>query len=337
MTYKYDCYLITGATGYLGKGVVSKFIKAGKHVRALVLPHDTVAKELPFGTELCYGSVDDAASMQSFFAGDLSNACLIHCAGIVSIATRPNPLLWEVNVKGTKNVMQLAFERGVAKVVHVSSVHAIPEKKKHEQMCEVSHFSKKNVIGQYAKSKAEGTQAVLEYAKLGLNVSIVHPSGLIGPYDQGKSNAAYSIISYCNDKLPAAVSGGYDFVDVRDVIEGIALCSEKGERGECYILSGHYASIPHIFKILKKEGYGKRIPSLPLWFMKILSPFFELHSVVRKQPLYLTPYSAYTLGSNSSFSRKKAAEKLGYRPRPLSDTLHDMVRYLADSGIIRKR
>lgn len=331
---KYSFYLVTGATGYLGRVITDKLRAHGAYVRALVMPDDKTADELPPGTEIKYGRVDDAASMEGFFAGDLSGACLINCAGIISIATRRDPMLKKVNIDGARNVIDLCMERGVARVVHVSTVHAIPAKPYGETITEAKEFSPLFVRGHYAKSKAAATQYALDAAKKGLDISVVHPSGIIGPYDGGRSNIAAAVISFCKRKLPAAVRGGYDFVDVRDVADGIISCAENGRAGECYILSGHYASLPDIFGHLSRIGYGREPRYLPLWFVKILSPFFELDSLLKRKPLFLTAYSAYTLGCNAVFSHKKATRELCYSPRSLKRTLDDMAAWLCEKGLI---
>lgn len=332
---KFDRYLITGATGYLGKTIINKLLSAGENVRALVLPGDPMIKELPETVELTYGNVENSQSMKEFFSGDLSNACLIHCAGIISIASKKIKKLWRVNILGTKHVIDQCFIHGVSRVVHVSTVHAIPEKKKGETITEVSSFSADKVKGQYAKSKAFGTGYALRAAEEGLDLSVVHPSGIIGPYDS-KGNISSTILSFCNRELPAAVVGGYDFVDVRDVSDGIIACAKSGKRGNCYILSGHYATLPTILSYISSLGYGKEPKYLPLWLVKMISPFFELGCILRKKPLFLTPYSAYTLGSNALFSHEKASKELGYHPRDLKESLKDTVAWMKEKRLINE-
>ena len=96
------------------------------------------------------------------------------------------------------------------------------------------------MIGPYAKTKAEATQAVLEAVKQGLNAVVVHPSGIIGPYDNGNNHIVKLAKDYISGKLLAGVIGGYDFVDVRDVAKGCIAAVDKGEVGECYILSNRF-------------------------------------------------------------------------------------------------
>lgn len=324
----YDLYLVTGATGNLGSVIIDQLTEAGRKVRALVLPDDPMSKKLPADVELCFGSVADAHSLASFFEGDLTNACLIHCAGIISIATTPSASLKKVNIQGTNNILELCKEKNIGRMIYVSSVHAIPERPNKEMMDETDFFGVQRLKGSYAKSKSTATKSVLDAAKNGLNVCVVFPSGILSPFDPGRGNIASVIFSYRKNTLPAAIKGGYDFVDVRDVAQGIISCSENGRTGECYILSGHYASIKDILEYIRSTSGGKRMYYMERWFVMALSPFFEFSSMIRRKPLYLTPYSVYVLGSNANFSRKKAEQELGYRPRALASTLQDILKLI---------
>lgn len=334
----FSLYIVTGATGYLGGTVVKKLVDQGYSVRALVRPGSRSSGKLPEQVQRVEGRVDDRASLEPLFQGDMSNACFIHCAGMISIASKHSERLWQVNVEGTRNVMELCMAHKVKKVVHVSSVHAIPERDKGLEMQEVIRFSPSAVVGDYAKSKAAASALVLDKAQAGLDVSIVQPSGIIGPFDRSGGSVTETIVSYCNGKLPAGIDGGYDFVDVRDVADGILACCEKGRRGECYILSNRYVSVKEILDTLSQNMNQRRIKLfLPLRLIRPAAPLCEWFSRIRKKPLFLTPYSVYTLGSNALFSHEKASRELGYRPRELSDTLRDMVQWLTETGRIKRR
>ena len=321
----YSQYLITGATGNLGRVIMQKLLRRGESVRVLVMPGDKLAERFPPKIRVCYGNVEEKESLRSFFAGDLRDACLIHCAGLVTIATHAHPKLWNVNVDGTRNIMELCSEHTVGRVIYVSSVHAIPEERRGDLIRETSDFSPDQLKGHYAKSKAAATTIAMRAFQAGLNLSVVFPSGLLCPNDQGKSNISGAILSYCKGKLPFAVKGGYDFVDVRDVADGILSCADLGRPGEGYILSGHYATIKNILSYVQRMICGRRVVYLPLWLVKVFAPILERVRELQKKPLFLTPYSVYVMGSNAFFSRKKAEAELGYCPRKLTVTLKDMV------------
>lgn len=253
---------------------------------------------------------------------------MIHTAAIISIAEKVTPKIYQVNVEGTKNVIRLCRQHQVRRLVYVSSVHAIPEVADRATLVEVSSFSKELVEGAYAVTKAEASQAVLEAAQAGLDAVIVHPSGIIGPYDKGNNHVVQLIQLSLAKKLPAGVKGGYDFVDVRDVAEGCLLAAEKGQAGHCYILSNRYFTVGELLSYVQRVEGGRKIPCLPMGLAKLFAPLFAWLAKLRHtRPLY-TKYALYTLSGYCHFSHDKATSELGYRPRDMQDTVRDTIAWL---------
>ena len=326
-----ELYLVTGAAGHLGNTIVRKLLAAHKEVRAFIIPGD----HMPLTSDLLTvieGNVCDKKSLKPFFANrGNKKTYVIHCAGIVSIASKYQQKVYDVNVNGTKNVLDLCLAEKVDKVVHVSSVHAIAELPAGQTIKETSTFDPDKVVGLYAKTKAEASAYALSLADKGLDISIVHPSGIIGPYDYGHGHLQQLIIDYMNHGLTAIVKGGYDFVDVRDVADGIIACCQKGRKGECYLLTNQYYSVFEIMKLLHEITGRKEIKTvLPMWFAKMSAPLAEIYYKIKKQPPLYTSYSLYTLTSNALFSHEKATKELNYQPRPLQETLQDTVDWLVE-------
>lgn len=323
-------YLVTGAAGHLGRVIVQKLCAEQKKVRALVLPTETHL--FTQAVEVCLGDVTKPETLPPFFACEPNQALVvIHCAGIVSTTSKYNQMLYDVNVTGTKNIIASCLAHQVARLVYVSSVHAIAEKPRGEVIREVTTFSPNLVVGQYAKTKAQATADVLAATKEGLNAVIVHPSGIVGPYDYGKGHLTTLVTEYYQGKLTAGIAGGYDFVDVRDVAQGILLACEKGRRGECYLLSNHFYTIKEVLTLLQQISGRQKIKTyLPLFILKTTAPLAEYYYKFRKQtPLY-TPYSLYTLTSNANFSHEKATRELGYQTRRLELSLRDTIDWLKE-------
>ena len=229
-------YLVTGAAGHLGTALLRELGKDGAEVRALCIKGE---KNLPENARIFYGNVCDRDSLNDFLAvEDPSNAILIHCAGIVSISSHFDQKVYDVNVGGTKNMTDECLSRGIGRMIYVSSVHAISERKDGGIMTEPESVDPDNVKGLYATTKAIATNYVLSASSRGLNASVVYPSGIIGPYDHGNSHTNTMVVDYLCHRLTSAVRGGYGFVDVRDVAKGIVSCAEKGQKGEGYIQIG---------------------------------------------------------------------------------------------------
>lgn len=321
-------YIVTGAAGHLGNTIVRMLRKKGEMVRGLILPSEQ-GRKLP-GVHYIVGDVRDKKSLAPLFAHTEDREVVVfHTAGIIDISDHVSKAMYTVNVLGTRNVVELCKEQQINRLVYVSSVHAIPEKNKQlEVLQEVDHFSADEVEGGYAKTKAMATQLVLDAAKEGLNAVVVHPSGILGPYDSSGNHLVQMVKDYIRGKLPACVNGGYDFVDVRDVANGCLAAAEKGQAGECYILSNRHYEVKDVLRMVKSLQGGRKIPTLPMWMAKAAAPVMGLHAKRKKErPLY-TKYSLYTLKSNDRFSHDKATKELDYHPRDLFQTIRDTISWL---------
>lgn len=330
-------YIVTGANGFLGNNIVRKLVEDKENeVRALVLPNDTVKSLDGLNCKIYYGDVTKEETLESIFnIKENVEIFVIHCAAIVYIKTKYNEKVYDVNVNGTKNIIKKVLEKN-AKLVYVSSVHAITEKPNNETITETKDFNPNKVKGQYAKTKAETAKYVLEMVKTkNLNACIVHPSGIIGPYDFGNSHLTQLIMDFASGRLTACVKGGYDFVDVRDVADGVINACHKGQKGEWYILSNRYVEVKELLDTISEIRNTKKIKTiLPMWLAKLTAPLSEIYYGILKQPPLYTKYSLYTLNSNSNFSNEKAKLELDYKTRELKETIKDTVTWLKENNRI---
>ena len=320
-------YIVTGANGHLGNTILRILQQQKQKVRGLILPDEE--GRLKGGIVYYRGDVRDRDSLRPIFMNTWGDEIIvIHTAGIVDISDEVTERMYDVNVNGTKNILALCREYGVGRLVYVSSVHAIPEKGQFQVLQEVKDFSADEVVGGYAKTKAEATQAVLRAAEEGLNAVVVHPSGILGPYDTSSNHLVQLVVDYAEGRLPACVKGGYDFVDVRDVAEGCLAAVDKGKAGECYILSNRHYEIRDILEMIRSMQKVRRVPTLPMWMARAAEPLLAWYAKRKKRrPLY-TRYSLYTLCSNDRFSHDKATEELNYHPRDLYQTIRDTIAWI---------
>jgi dihydroflavonol-4-reductase len=323
--------MITGIGGHLGNTVARELLATGETVRGFAQPNEDVTMLYGDAVSIVRGDVRDKNSMEPLFFGlkPEDEVYFIHCAGIVSVASKYDQRVVDVNVRGTENVVSLCKEHNVKKLVYISSVHALPELPHGNVIHEVEGFHAEAVIGLYAKTKAAATQIVLDAARAGLDATVIHPSGIIGPNDYGNGHLTQMVINYLNGSLTACVEGGYDFVDVRDVADGIIAATSKGKKGECYILSNRYIPVRELLNTLSRITGGKKITTvLPLWFAKFTAPLAELYYKIRHESPLFTRYTLYTLTSNARFTYEKARRDLGYKPRDINATIRDTVAFL---------
>ena len=243
-------YIITGANGFLGNNIIRKLEQEkNSEIRAFVLKGESIKSLENLKCKIYYGDVTKKESLASVFENtDGKEVFVIHCAGIVYIKSKYNPLVYNVNVNGTKNIIDKVLNIN-AKLVYISSVHAIPEC--NGVITETVDFDPNRVEGLYAKTKAEAAKYVMDAVNTKkLNACIIHPSGIIGPNDYGNSHLTELVKEVASGKLFACVKGGYDFVDVRDVAEGVINACNKNTKGECYILSNKYITIKELSDII---------------------------------------------------------------------------------------
>ena len=324
-------YIITGACGHLGSALVRQLSAQGAAVRGLRLPGEKgVAAR---GVRYIEGDVTDLASLEPLFRNLESGAVdVIHAAGVVDITGEDLPVLSRVNVGGTANVVRMCRKAGVRRMVYVSSVHALSGCGSGKVIGEEQRFSPAAVDGGYARSKAAATQLVLDAAAQGLDAVVVHPSGMLGPYDCCRNHLVQLVGDYLQNRLPACVQGGYDLVDVRDVAQGCLAALDKGVKGQCYILSGKYWEIRQVLNMVRDIAGGRKLVCLPLWLARAVLPAVGLDARLRgRRPLY-TRYSLRTLGCGDHFSHAKATWALGYTARELSATLRDTIAWLESAA-----
>jgi dihydroflavonol-4-reductase len=330
-------FFVTGAYGHLGNVVIRDLLNRGARIRALIHPSDLSDERFNFPVELYRGDLRSRESIKAAFIHQPDEQLVvIHLASLISTFKGGFNRLYRTNVVGTKNLLELAVANNAIRFLYVSSVHALTEPPLGVINHERTDFNPNFVKGTYAKSKAMASQLVLSYMNK-LDVVMVHPSGIIGPFDYRHSPTNQVFFDYLNGKLPLIIKGGYDFVDVRDVSSGIINALLNGKRGENYILSGAYTTIENMIGILSKIAKNKAPKVLPLWIAIIVAPFVEAWAKMSKRQPLFTPYSLYTTRSNGLFSHEKARVAFDYCPRPLADSLKDIYEWYFDSVMHPKR
>ncbi|MBP3338283.1 MAG: NAD-dependent epimerase/dehydratase family protein [Lachnospiraceae bacterium] len=324
-------YLVTGAAGFLGSTICRQLVERGEKVRGFVLPGDKSVKYLPEEVEICEGDVCDVASVRKFFTvPEGMESIVLHIASIVTVSPDYNPLVMDVNVTGTKNIIKLALEKEECKkMVYCSSTGAIPELKK-GKIKEVSYFDEDQVVGCYSRSKAIATQAVMDAVKTqGLNACVVHPSGILGPEDYAVGETTKTLIDIINGEMPMGIDGSFNLCDVRDLAAGTIAAADRGRKGQCYILGNEEVSFREFAKMVCDESGCKPINKfLPIKIANMIASVLEKRAKkTGKMPL-MTTFSVYNLARNNKFDSSKAKKELGYTTRSYAETIRDEIAWL---------
>jgi dihydroflavonol-4-reductase len=311
--------IVTGGSGHIGNVLVRALLSKGYKVA--VIDRDPRDKALE-GLDIEYyqGDIRDLDFLTKIFK---KAKYVCHLAGIISIATGNEKLLYDVNVEGTKTVIEACKRAKVQRLLYTSSIHALYEPPKGipiiEKLAKI-----KNIKGEYAKTKILATREVLKASKEGLDTVVVYPSGIVGPYDFRHSEFGSLIKDARKYSKVFYIEGGYNFVDVRDVAKRIILALEKGKTGEGYLLAGQSISIFQLFLALARitKTPGPKIKA-PTWIVKFLAPIAEFfYKILKKKPVF-TEYAIDVLHSNHLTDSSKAEKELGYKVRDIYKTIQD--------------
>ena len=319
--------LVTGGGGRLGNVLVRTLLDKGGRVRVLEpgAPHESL-----------HGLDVDFRSGSVLEPGDVSAAAdgvdvVYHLAAKIDLNPKKDPMLFPINVEGTRMVVDTCLTRGL-RLVHTSSHHAIEREPLDQPLTEERPLAL-NEKCDYHRSKAIGETIVLDACRRGLDACIVSPGSMIGPYDYEPSLIGKALIDMYFGRVPVLLDLLSDYVDVRDVSEGMVAAAEKGRVGERYLLTGDVVPILDMVS-LYGELTGAKVPTraLPLWFGWALLPFALAGSVVTKQDPFITADMLRASVSNAVVSRDKAERELGYTIRPLRDSLSDAVEWYRERG-----
>ncbi|MDQ4082397.1 MAG: NAD-dependent epimerase/dehydratase family protein [Actinomycetota bacterium] len=300
--------LVTGATGFLGRHLVSHLVERGDEVRALVRARSDAGGLERLGVAPVRGEL----SPEDVRAAASGCALVFHLAGLVSHERKDLDRLLEVNVAGTRGVLAGA-ERG-ARVVHVSSVAALgPVPEPRAVADEGQRFPPWAGRFPYAASKRAGEDVALRAASEGRDVVVANPGFLLGPGDVNHVST-WHVGRYLEGTLRIHTPGGLSNVDARDVAAGLVALAGRGRRGERYILTNREGNLSHrdfFRRVADVTGVRRRMVSVP-------------RAIAWRTPLAPWPLKAGEVRAAANwwfYDPAKAERELGFRTRPLAETL----------------
>ncbi|MHC8315015.1 NAD-dependent epimerase/dehydratase family protein [Pseudomonas sp. LB3P31] len=318
--------LVTGAKGHLGNTLVRALLNQGYKVRAGVRD---ITNHTPFAgldCELVYAELLDGPAMLKALAGvDV----LFQVAAVFKHwAKHPQAEIVEPNVCGTRSVLQAAAQAGVKRVVYVSSVAAIG----HDgSALDESHWNDE-AGNAYYQSKILSEQMAWQTAdELGLWMVSVLPSAMVGPNATLLTDSMKFLESVRLRQLPLDPGFHFNFVDVRDVAQGLILAAEKGRAGQRYILANeHSSSLADLIEAANTLWPGYRQPpQAPRWLLVCIAWLQERAARLTGRPAQLLLSQVRLFHDvRQEYSIVKAKTELGFNPRPPQETLMSSLVYL---------
>lgn len=284
--------------------------------------------------EIFYGDILDRDSLRPALSGVDG---VIHLAAKISIMGDPDGTVERTNVLGVKNIAEMAFECGVKRFVHISSIHAFETHLVGDVIDENSPRVDRRAP-RYDQSKNRGELELRKVMAKGLNAIIFHPTGVIGPYDFAPSRMGNVFLDLINKKIPALIDGGFDFVDSRDVAKLAVMGLTKGKSGENYIISGRYFTVRDLAEIAGNiSGIKPPRMTTPMWLAKLIAPFAEIFVKITKTEPLFTRESLYALGANRVISHAKANRDFGYFPRDIRESVSDIYESFYNTRVLKRQ
>jgi len=321
---------VTGASGHIGSNLIRELIRKGHQVRVLYHKDNSGFEGLP--VEVIPGSMNDQDALTRLVTG---TDIVFHLAAQISINGKNDKRLLDKNIEGTRNIIEAIRRSGNMRLIHFSSIHAL----EHEPLDQVMDENRPLALTDpiyYTQSKAYSEQIVLKAVTNGLDAIILNPTAVIGPFDFKPSLMGQAIVRFYKGRLPALIPGGYDWVDVRDVVQAAINATTKGKTGKRYILSGQWKTIKTLGQEVHYLG-GRKIPCIrvPFWLAIAAVPLFRLLAWLSGRiPLYTYESLHIIKNGNPAISSLLARNELNYQPRPFEGTVKDTVAWYRENGYI---
>ena len=320
---------MTGATGFVGAHVARLAADAGAELRLLVRTTSN-RTHLPSDAELITG---DLRAPEAFRAALQGCDALIHVAADYRLWV-PDPAdMYKANVEGTRELLRLAREAGVPRVVYTSSVATMGFRKDGTIVDESTPVSEANMIGHYKRSKWLAEQVAIEAARAGQQVILLNPTTPIGSMDTKPTPTGRIVVDFLNRNFPAYVETGLNLVDVHEIARAHLGALEAGRPGERYILGGENLTLK---QILDRLGQLTGLPSpkmkVPHAVAMAFAYFDETITGKLRGKEPRATVEAVRMGRKMMFaSSAKAERELGFQVLPVEHALHEACRWFIEN------
>lgn len=322
--------LVTGANGFVGSAVMRNLMEHGHDVRVFVRPENNRMNLQGCDVEIVEGDLRDMESLKKAVFG-CNN--LFHVAADYRLWIPDPEVMYNINVKGTVNILRAARDASLENIVYTSSVATLGLHSDGSPANEESPVTLENMIGHYKRSKYLAEQEVHKMIHEDkLPVVIVNPSTPIGPRDIKPTPTGKIILDSMQGRLPAYVDTGLNIVHVDDVAEGHYLAFKYGTIGERYILGGENLSLHSILEAVALIT-GQAPPRLRLPHNLVIPVAWCMErwaTISGKVPM-ATVDSVRMSRKLMYFSSEKAVKYLHYKPRPALDAIRDAITWFADN------
>jgi dihydroflavonol-4-reductase len=326
--------LVTGATGFVGFHVARFLSGKGFSVRALVRKESDRKSLDALGIEIVTGDVRDCDSVYRALEGCSQ---LYHLAADYRLWVPDPTVMYDINVRGTRNVMEAALRRGVERVVYTSTVGALAASRDGRPANEETPVGIEEMVGHYKRSKFIAEGEVRGFAGKGLSAVIVNPSTPVGEMDRRPTPTGKMIVDFLSGRMPAYLDTALNFVDVEDVAEGHWLAAERGRTGERYILGNRNITLREFFEILGKAA-GRKAPKVRLPYLPVLIAAYVDEAIAKMIPgrCPAIPLTGVRMARKfMAFDVSKAVRELNMPQRPVETAIARAAAWFTENGYVK--
>ena len=320
--------LVTGASGFVGGAVARTLVQAGIDVRVLARPGSDPQNYARLNVETVEGELRDPNSLRRALTGCRQ---LYHVAAHYALWAKDPAIFYDVNVTGTRTLLEIARDMRIERIVYCSTIGAIGLPRGGGLGTEETPVSLDQMAGHYKRSKYLAEQEVLKLAREGLPVVIVNPSAPVGAGDVRPTPTGQVIVDFIKGRMPAYIETGMNIVDVDDVAAGHLLAMQKGRIGERYILGTKNLMLREVFEILGRLTDVK-VPSIKLPRLAIL-PLAYLNEWIADltgQPPRIPLEGVKMAKYKMHYDCGKAIKELGIPQTPPEVALEKAVRWFRE-------
>ena len=323
--------LLTGATGFIGGHIAWSLVQHGYDVVVLARPGSAMGWRHDSLTT-CKGDITDIATVRAAL-----NGCdaVIHTAANYSLWAQDPSVIYDANVRGTRNVLSAAVDAGVERIVYTSTV-GTTRFRKDGLATEFDIAGPQGMAGHYKRSKYEAERYALRLARAGAPVVVVNPTAPVGSADVKPTPTGRIIVEFLRGRLPAFVDTGLNFVDVGDVAEGHVLALEEGHPGERYLLGnadGNLTLAELLLRLSKITGLPAprwRIPHVVARLIANVDGFIE-GELLHREPR--VPVDGVRMAHQKMWvDPAKAIRELGLPQHSVNEALAQAVTWFVEHG-----
>lgn len=320
---------VTGGTGFIGINLIELLVREGWSVTALHRATSNLTYLSRFPIALAEGSITDRASLER--AIPEGTDVVFHVAADTNFWSKKNAQQDANNIDGTRNMVEVASQKGVRNFIHTSS-NAIWGRAQGTIDEETPVEGASSWIN-YERSKCLAEREAMKGTALGMKVVALNPSEVVGPYDTSSFGRLFFLLR--DGDLPAVSPGNIQVTHVYDVVRAHLDAVAKGQSGERYLLTGDEITFPDFVGEIARVSGAKQPMTAPAWVFKVYARVSVMVAAITGKEPDVTPEIATSMSDTGrTFVCDKAIRELGYRTQAPEVAIRDNYEWLVKEGLL---